>query len=293
VAVVSGVKLHETKHPDRRAVAAYEGLVGIDAQKEDLLQFLLTVLDADRVARWQRKHYPDGLKLADKLQHRSPLAVLAGEVGCGKTALATSIGSAVATTLDSRVMAIETPSDIRGGGLVGELSARVTAAFDEAQTIVGNSYGLLIIDEGDDLATSRSQMQAHHEDRAGLNVLIKEVDNLARRKSKIAVLLITNRLTALDPALVRRAHVIVFDRPDASARRALFTRLLQGIAHTHGDIDELVSISERTPRFSSSDIVHRGMDIAVRAAIQHDRPVSIAGLKAVLETLVPTPLVEP
>ena len=290
---MSAVKLHEIKHPDRNAAATYESLVGIDAQKEDLLQFLVTVLDVDRVARWQRKHYPAGLKLADKLQHRSPLVVLAGEVGCGKTALATSIGSVVATTLDSRVIAMETPSDIRGGGLVGELSARVTAAFDEAQTIAGKNHGLLIIDEGDDLATSRSQTQAHHEDRAGLNVLIKEVDNLTRRESKIAVLLITNRLTALDPALVRRAHVIVFGRPDAPARRALFARLLDGIAHTHGDIEELVSISERTPPFSSSDIVHRGMDIAVRDAIQHDRPVSIAGLKAVLKTLVPTPLVEP
>jgi SpoVK/Ycf46/Vps4 family AAA+-type ATPase len=290
---MSAVKLHEIKHPDRNAAETYESLVGIDAQKEELLQFLVTVLDAERVARWQRKHYPAGLRLADKLQHRSPLVVLAGEVGCGKTALATSVGSVLATTLDSRVIAMETPSDIRGGGLVGELSARVTAAFDEAQTIVGKNYGLLIIDEGDDLATSRSQIQAHHEDRAGLNVLIKEVDNLARRESKIAVLLITNRLTALDPALVRRAHVIVFGRPDATVRRALFARLLDGIAHTQGDIEELVSISERTPPFSSSDIVHRGMDIAVRAAIQHDRPVSIAGLKGVIETLIPTPLVEP
>jgi len=290
---MSAVKLHEIKHPDRNAAATYESLAGIDAQKEDLLQFLVTVLDADRVARWQRKHYPAGLRLADKLQHRSPLVVLAGEVGCGKTALATSVGSVLATTLDSRVIAMETPSDIRGGGLVGELSARVTAAFDEAQTIAGKNYGLLIIDEGDDLATSRSQTQAHHEDRAGLNVLIKEVDNLTRRDSKIAVLLITNRLAALDPALVRRAHVIVFGRPDAPARRALFARLLDGIAHSQGDIEELVSISERTPPFSSSDIVHRGMDIAVRAAIQHDRPVSITGLKAVLATLVPTPLVEP
>lgn len=289
---MSAVKLHEIKHPDRNATATYESLVGIDAQKEDLLQFLVTVLDGERVARWRQKHYPAGLKLADKLQRRSPLVVLAGEVGCGKTALATSIGSVLATTLGNRVIALETPSDIRGGGLVGELSARVTAAFDEAQTIVGKNYGLLIIDEGDDLATSRSQTQAHHEDRAGLNVLIKEVDNLARRDTKIAVLLITNRLTALDPALVRRAHVIVFGRPDAPARRALFGRLLDGISHTHGDIEELVSISERNPPFSSSDIVHRGMDIAVRAAIQHDRPVSIAGLKAVLQTLVPTPLVE-
>jgi SpoVK/Ycf46/Vps4 family AAA+-type ATPase len=290
---MSGVKLHETKHPDRNCGEVYESLVGIDAQKEDLLQFLLSILDADRVAKWQRKHYPAGLRLADRLLHRSPFAVLAGEVGCGKTALATSIGSVIASTLGTRLIAVETPSDIRGGGLVGELSARVTAAFDEARLIVGKNHGLLIIDEGDDLGTSRSQMQAHHEDRAGLNVLIKEIDNLARRESRIAVLLITNRLSALDPALLRRAHVVVFGRPDASARRALLIRLLDGIAHTEADLEELVQLSEKNPPFSSSDIVHRGMDTAVRAAIQQDRPVSITGLKTVLHTLVPTPLVEP
>lgn len=289
---MTAVKLHETKHPDRSAAAIYESLVGLDAQKEDLLQFLLTALDPERIARWQRKHYPSGLMLVDNMQRRSPLVVLAGEVGCGKTALATSIGSVLATTLNSRVIAVETPSDIRGGGLVGELSARITAAFDEAQAIVGKNYGLLIVDEGDDLATSRSQVQAHHEDRAGLNVLIKEIDNVARRESKIVVLLITNRLAALDPALVRRAHVVTFGRPDASARHALFTRLLGGIPHSEADIEELVRISERNPQFSFSDLVHRGIDIAIRTAIQQDRPVSINGLKVVLGNLVPTPLVE-
>jgi SpoVK/Ycf46/Vps4 family AAA+-type ATPase len=290
---MTAIKLHETKHPDRNSAAIYESLVGIDAQKDDLLQFLLTVLDSDRVSRWQRKYYPSGLRLADKLLHRSPLAVLAGEVGCGKTALATSIGSVIASTLNSRVITVETPSDIRGGGLVGELSARVTAAFEEAQTIVGKNYGLLIIDEGDDLGTSRSQMQAHHEDRAGLNVLIKEINNLTRRESKIAVLLITNRLSALDPALLRRAHVVEFSRPDATARRALFTRLLDGIQHSSSDVEELVQISQKDPPFSFSDLVHRGMDIALRRAVQHDHPVSVSELKAALHQLTPTPLVEP
>jgi SpoVK/Ycf46/Vps4 family AAA+-type ATPase len=290
---MSAIKLHETKHPDRTCIAVYESLVGIDRQKEDLLQFLLSVLDRDRVVRWQEKHYPKGLALADTLKHRSPFVILAGEVGCGKTALATSIGSAIATAAKVRVVSVETPSDIRGGGMVGELSARVTAAFAEAQSVVGKHLGLLIIDEGDDIGTSRSQMQAHHEDRAGLNVLIKEIDGLARRDARIAVLLITNRLSALDPALIRRAHVVTFQRPDERVRRALFAQLLKDIAHSTRDLEDLVEASAKEPPFSSSDIVHRGMDIAVRAAIQQDQPISITWLKAVLATLAPTPLVGP
>lgn len=91
---------------------------------------------------------------------------------------------------------------------------------------------MLIIDEGDDLGTSRSQMQAHHEDRAGLNVLIKEIDRLVRERVPIAVLLITNRFQALDAALVRRGHVVRFTRPNASARRALFKHLLEGVSYS-------------------------------------------------------------
>ena len=290
---MNAIKLHEIKHPDRKCIAVYESLVGIDAQKEDLIQFLLSVLDRDRIGRWEAKHYPKGLALADALKQRSPFVILAGEVGCGKTALATSVGSAIAAATNARVVSVETPSDIRGGGMVGELSSRVTSAFAEAQSVVGKNLGILIIDEGDDVGTSRSQMQAHHEDRAGLNVLIKEIDGLARHDARIAVLLITNRLAALDPALIRRAHVVTFHRPDEQARRALFMHLLKGIAHSARDVDELVEVSAKEPAFSFSDIVHRGMDIVVRSAIQHDQPISVPRLKAVLAALVPTPLVEP
>jgi hypothetical protein len=38
---------------------------------------------------------------------------------------------------------------------------------------------ILVIDEADDLATGRGQTQAHHEDRAGVNVLIKQINQLA------------------------------------------------------------------------------------------------------------------
>jgi hypothetical protein len=33
------------------------------------------------------------------------------------------------------VVALETPSDIRGGGFVGQLSERITAAFNQARVI--------------------------------------------------------------------------------------------------------------------------------------------------------------
>ena len=135
-------------------------------------------------------------------------------------------------------------------------------------------------------------MQAHHEDRAGLNVLIKEIDRLARERAPIAVLLVTNRLQALDPALVRRAHVIRFERPDADARRALFERLLQGVEHDEKDITALVHASERNPPFSYSNLVERGAEGALLAALREDRPLSAATLQEILGKIHPTPLID-
>ncbi|HXJ21757.1 MAG TPA: ATP-binding protein [Polyangia bacterium] len=287
------MKLHQTKHPDEGAAKTYDGLIGIEAQKLELADHLLGVLDPDRVARWEKKHHPRGLPLARRLEGRPPLAILAGEVGCGKTALATSVATPIARLLDGRVVTLETPSDIRGGGLVGELSARVTAAFDEARTIVGkDGRGILVIDEGDDLGTSRAQMQAHHEDRAGLNVLIKQIDGLARERTRLAVILVTNRLAALDPALVRRAHVLRFERPGAEARRALFEKLLEGHDCEATALDELVRVSERQPPFTYSDLVHRGLQKSLLSAMRRDRPFSVTELGEAIGRLEPTPLIE-
>jgi SpoVK/Ycf46/Vps4 family AAA+-type ATPase len=286
------IQLHKTKHPDPAALARYDRLVGIDAQKAELTEYLLRVFDPARLSRWLKKHHTNGLPVAKRIEERPPLVVLGGEVGCGKTALVTSIGTVIANKLDKQIVVLETPSDIRGGGLVGQLSERVTAAFSEARVQAAHDPGILVIDEGDDLGTSRAQMQAHHEDRAGLNVLIKEIDRLARDRTRIAVVLLTNRLRALDPALLRRAQLIRFGRPDANGRGAVFGQLLDGVAHTLKDVAELVRISERTVPFSFSDLVERGAEGAVMAALREDKPFSVAALREAIEKLEPSPLIE-
>src|SRR5690606_12673165 len=128
------------------------------------------------------------------------------DVGCGKTELANAIGSPLAKLLNKRIKCFETPSNIRRAGRVGEISNRITQAFDSVKMQLGKSEpGILIIDEADDLATSREQNQAHHEDRAGLNVLLKQIDSISREGYSISVILITNRLSVIDPAVIRRA----------------------------------------------------------------------------------------
>ncbi len=287
--------LHEERHPNDTAQTRFDGLVGLESHKEHLLDELTLLLDPGRLLSWRKKHHRKGLPLVDARVPAAPLILLSGEVGCGKTALALSVATPLARRLEMRVVTLETPSDVRGSGRVGELSARVTEAFSQArQRAKEAGRGLLIIDEADDLATSRSQMQAHHEDRAGLNVLIKQVDSLGRDGSLLAVVMITNRAHALDPAVVRRAALhLRFTRPDGPLRSALFHRLLQGTGTKASEIDDLVRRSDRDGvPYSYSDLTERVAKLALRQAFAADEPLQAAHFLAGLEEVSPSPLID-
>lgn len=290
---MSDVSLLETLHPDKATRTAFESLIAIDEKKALLLAELVALLAPERVEKWLKRHHPKGLALANRWSKSSPLVLLSGEVGCGKTALAQSIGTPLGEELDRRVVVLETPSDLRGWGHVGEMSARITDAFTQARRRAKDvGAGLLVIDEADDVATARAQMQAHHEDRAGLNVLIKQIDQLARSKDPLVVLLITNRHAVLDPAVRRRTALhLRFVRPDAKARAAVFAALLDGVKPTSAEIEQLVRASEpREAPFSFSDLVDRLARAVLREAQRRDAPVSASLVLETLETLEPSPL---
>ncbi|MDC0721332.1 AAA family ATPase [Nannocystis bainbridge] len=291
---MSELTLLETKHPDKSARRRFEGLVGIDAQKQRLLDDLVLMFAPKEFEDWRARHHPRGLPFADAGAASSRLLLLSGEVGCGKTALASSVATPLAERLEQRVLVLETPSDIRGWGKVGEISARLTDAFTQAKARAREfDAALLIIDEADDLATSRAQMQAHHEDRAGLNVLLKQLDLLAREKVQLVTVLITNRASALDPALLRRAAShLKFTRPDADARAALFHSMLHKTSTTERDIKALVEASEREVPFSYSDLTERLGRQALRRAWSADRAFDAAILRETLAELEPSPLIE-
>lgn len=288
------VTLREETHPNPEAQRSLDGLVGLDRHRDQLAGELISLLDPDHVRRWQARHHPQGLPIAERLQRRTPLVLLSGEVGCGKTALARAIATQVGKAMNTRVTVFETPSDLRGSGLVGEISARITAAFTEARQRTGHRPGLLLFDEADDVATSRAQNQAHHEDRAGLNVLVRQLDLLSRDRVRLAVILITNRVDVLDPAIRRRASLhLRFHRPDAATRRALFERLLEGAHPSPEALDQLSQASDSSPvPYSAADLVERVAEAALREAVRLDHPLTPNSLLAALAEVTPSPLVE-
>jgi SpoVK/Ycf46/Vps4 family AAA+-type ATPase len=286
------LRVLETVHPTRDGMKDFEALFGIDDLKEALTDELALILDRKRLEAWCQRHHAGGLGLLDAARSTLPLILLSGDVGCGKTALASCVATPVGRAIDQRIVCLETPSDIRGGGHVGELSARITEAFTQAKTrAAAIGRGILIIDEADDLATGRSQMQAHHEDRAGVNVLIKQINQLSANPAPIALIMITNRADALDPAVLRRAALrLSFRRPDEKARFAVFQRILRGTSATDAQIRELAKRTTGDTPYTYSDLTDRIARLALRRAWKSDQPFGVENLKAAIAEVAPSPL---
>jgi SpoVK/Ycf46/Vps4 family AAA+-type ATPase len=291
---MSELNLLETVHPTKEGMKDYEALLGIEEIKEALVDELTLILDRDRLAAWSKKYHPGGLAIVDRARPKAPLILLSGDVGCGKTALASCVATPVARALDHRIVCLETPSDIRGIGMVGELSTNITEAFTQAKVKAKSiGRGILVIDEADDLATRRGQMQAHHEDRAGVNVLIKQIDQLAKASTPMAVIMITNRADVLDPAVIRRAALrLAFHRPNDDARRAIFRRILEGTDASDSQVCELVKLTGKTPPYTFSDITDRIARLALRRAWKGNQPFDAALLKAAIADVEPSPVMD-
>src|SRR5262249_5080119 len=117
-------------------------------------------------------------------------------------------------------------------------------------------------DEADALAQSREAAQMHHEDRAGVNALIRGIDRIGKSRLPAAVIMSTNRLRALDPAVKRRAaDILIFERPDDAQRHAVLAEPLKQLGFTKAQIDAVVAATgarkDRTYGFTFSDLTQR------------------------------------
>jgi SpoVK/Ycf46/Vps4 family AAA+-type ATPase len=284
------MNMKSTSFPNPKSLKEWENLIGLQEEKKTLLDSLTLLLSPENFQGWLEKHHPNGIRLSTLIDTTTPFVILSGDVGCGKTALARCIGAPLSEKLDAHINLIEAPTDIRGTGLVGEISARIASTFEDTKAKVSkNGYTLLLLDEGDDIATSREQLQAHHEDRAGVNALIKELDKL--QGLKVAVILISNRKESLDPALLRRASLhLDFTRPQGQALDLLINNLLEGVEATPEEIKQLRDQCNQTIPYTTSDLIHRVGRNALITAYQEHRSLSVNDFIQAAKMTQPTPI---
>ena len=287
--------------PDPDASGQFEELVGLDSLKKTLLKEARLLLVPGLLERWSREKHGAVLPCVKQFRWRAPVMVFSGDVGTGKTTLADSLGDQIARAEGIEVTLLRLSLITRGAGAVGQMTRLISQAFDEVAELARPGYGsgkkpasavVFVIDEADALAESRATKQMHHEDRAGVNALIRGIDRLARERLPVLMILCTNRLESLDPAVLRRAAIQhEFGRPTVRQIEALFRRAF-GDTFDDGRYGELSrktgpDENDRGYGYSFSDITQRLIPNVLLEAFP-DRPVDFGLVLSVLDRTEPT-----
>ncbi len=273
----------------------YDALIGLDEIKDRLIKEAIFMVSPDVVREWSKKKHNGKQILALKaVEQRSSFLIFGGDVGTGKTALAESFGHAVAESISTQVKLLKFSILTRGGGIVGDMTRLITAAFKSVETEADTFKGplILLLDEADTLAQSREAIQMHHEDKAGVNALIQGIDRLRFNKKHILVVFCTNRLSAIDPAIRRRAvDIFEFSRPNKEQREQIFNIYGKDIKLKEKEITRLVDLTGpangRKYGFTYSDLLSRVIPNAVFASFP-DKPLSFEAFEKAVLTTIPT-----
>jgi SpoVK/Ycf46/Vps4 family AAA+-type ATPase len=283
--------------PDDALIKREKTLLGFATRYARVHDQLRLLLNVGALGDWNRNYHGGKLAICNLVAEQYPLAIFHGDVGTGKTATAECIANRlVAEARSSDSVLFKLSNRVRGSGMVGEMGTLIAEAFRKVTQAAGKSRrAILIIDEGDSLAASRTQDHSHHEDKVAVNTLIQGIDDLRQYGGRIIVILCTNRLSALDPALRRRAAIVeVFNRPSDAERQQLFEMDLLGLGLGSAHVAELVRLTagrDGHPCWTYSDIRTRLYPAALARAYP-DRALRFEDLTSVATSLCASPIME-
>lgn len=197
---------------------------------------------------------------------RAVTLLFAGPPGVGKTACAEGLAHA----LDMPIMVADF-SEIQNC-YVGKTEKNIVRAFREA----ARNGAVLFWDEADAMFFDRDDAEQSWEVRH-VNVLLQELE-----KFEGVCVLATNRNVALDKAVARRITLKVnFDRPDHTARRAIWQKMLPPKLPLADDVDlDAIAIHDLTGGEIKNIILN-----AARLAMLADPPANVLG-RAELERAI-------
>ena len=288
---------NETILPDDQLTARSHTLLGFDTRYARVKNQLRLLLHVDQIQAWNQKNHGGQLALSTLVADQYPLVIFHGDVGTGKTVMAECMANRLveeSKTEDSILFKMS--NRVRGSGKVGEMGTLIIDAFQKVTQSAGKSRrAILIIDEGDSLAAARSQAHSHHEDKVAVNTLIQSIDELRKLNGRVVTILCTNRLSALDPALVRRAAIIEeFRRPTDNERLQLLSMDLAALKMKSNELSALVAATgarNGQPAWTYSDIRTRLYPSALSMAFP-DRPMTVDDLLTTATAMRPSPVLE-
>lgn len=271
-----------------------QSLIGFESKFQRIFANLKLLLDQEGLIEWSRKFHKIELPVITQLTDRYPLVILAGDAGTGKTVSAEGIADRMVREMKKEGFFLKLSTRVRGEGLHGQMGNLVNDAFAELKAQAGKRrLAFLFIDEVDAIATSRSTLQMHQEEKAAVNTLIQKIDEVRELKGRAIVFMSTNRLHFIDEAIVRRASVVLeFDRPTDEERMELFEKSLKGVELNSKELRHLADMTGNQENggleYSFSDIRLRVLPEAI-ARCYPNKSLSFEDICDAIKKVKPSP----
>lgn len=272
-------------------------LVGFQNKYKRIYSNLKLLLDQEGLNDWSHKFHKKELPIIKHLKEKYPLIILAGDAGTGKTVSAESIADEMVRELKKEGYFLKLSTRVRGEGLHGQMGNLVNDAFAELKTQAGKKrIAFLLIDEADAIATTRSTLQMHQEEKAAVNTLIQKIDEIRELNGRAVVFMSTNRLHFIDEAILRRAAIILeFTRPDKEERKELFSTCLEGLNLSDEELNTLADLTGEEKNdgigFSYSDLRLKVLPEAI-ASVFPNAPLTFEVLVDSISKIKPSPQIK-
>lgn len=279
----SKIIIKKTIAPDENLRMMWDELVGLDAEKQEVLDYFLQCIDSRRLEGWVNRYYPYSRSIAKMIQRNSKGKVmLYGISGTGKTSFARGIADALARSLGKEVLLVEVGS-LRDR-LVGRSTELVLKLFEEIRHLALSKTVLLFCDEFDTVVLSRLIQEQHDEVKAAVNAFLREIEKI-KPSDNILVIAATNLKENVDFAMDRRFDLILeFKKMDIEGRKALLEVLLSPFGFGP---DSTLLLAKESDGRTPADI-KKFVFKAIRRCISLNKQLALEDLVQSLHTTIPS-----
>lgn len=276
-----------------RAQARLGGLVGIPAS-DVLADVTSRIRDASWLDAWSMRHYGTRIAGTFAVRNSTPFILLSGDPGTGKSVLVHQLPALVSQATQAPLLFVQLNGRLRGEGIQGRAGTNLVNVFDSISKLAGKHKvpALVFLDEVEAVAGTRAAADVSAgtvENTAIVDALIVALDTaMASQQAKLVFICASNLLARIDPAIVRRATVYNFERPNRQARRVILQNSL-GDALDASALEQLNSLLDRQGMpLTVADVLSQVVAAAIREAARRDIPIDPERLAILARSAVAT-----
>jgi AAA+ superfamily predicted ATPase len=240
------------------------------------------------------RHYGTRIAGTFAVRNSTPFILLSGDPGTGKSVLVHQLPALVSQATQAPLLFVQLNGRLRGEGIQGRAGTNLVNVFDSISKLAGKHKvpALVFLDEAEAVAGTRAAADVSAgtvENTAIVDALIVALDTaMASQQAKLVFICASNLLARIDPAIVRRATVYNFERPNRQARRVILQNSL-GDALDASALEQLNSLLDRQGMpLTVADVLSQVVAAAIREAARRDIPIDPERLAILARSAVAT-----